>query len=484
VKTTLDKTENRQAYLTIEMEPAEVEEGLKKAYNRLVQKYNVPGFRKGKAPRPILEQHIGKQALLEDAVEHMAPDAFEKAAKEKELHPISRPEIELEKADPVTYKMVVALEPIVKLGDYQKVKIAPEPVEIKPEDQAEALDNLRHQHAIWEPVERQVNTRDLLIMDIASKTGEQPYINQNDAEYQVVTGTEYPMKGFPEQIIGMKKGETKEFSLKFPEDDKRPELAGKDVNFKITIKEIKQERLAELNDDFAKQVNAEFNSLDDLKNKINESLKQVAEEKAKKDFEQKVVNEVVKISEAEYPEVLVEQEIDNLIRQQMQRWQIDEKGLDQYLQSIKKTPDELREEMRPVAAQSIKASLVLSEVAQKENVQIEKSDLENEIRNMTQNVPEERKEKILEILQMPQSQMNLAGTIATRKTLDLLTKIAQAPAATEDKAAIQTEETIAAIDVPPAAAETVGSEPVETQAAEKKETKTKESKSKKKEANK
>ena len=110
MKTTLDKTENRQAYLTVEMEPPEVEEGLKKAYSHLVQKANIPGFRKGKAPRPILEQYLGKAALMEDAVEHMAPEAYEKAVKEKELKPIARPDIQLEKLEPVTYKMVIALE--------------------------------------------------------------------------------------------------------------------------------------------------------------------------------------------------------------------------------------------------------------------------------------------------------------------------------------------------------------------------------------
>ena len=116
------------------MEPAEVEEGLTRAYNRLVKKANIPGFRKGKAPRPILEQYMGKGALLEDAVEHMAPDAYEKAVKEQDLKPIARPEIQLEKMEPVTYKMVVSLEPVIKLGDYHQIKMSPESVELKEED--------------------------------------------------------------------------------------------------------------------------------------------------------------------------------------------------------------------------------------------------------------------------------------------------------------------------------------------------------------
>jgi trigger factor len=464
VKVTKDKIENRQAYLTIEMESPEVEEGLKKAYNRLVQKAKIPGFRKGKTPRPILEQYLGKSALLEDAVEHMAPEAFEKAAKEQDLKPIARPEIQLEKVEPVTYKVVVALEPIIKLGDYHQVKMAPEAVQLKEEDLNKAIENLRHQHAIWEPVDRQVNSHDTVIMDIASQVGDQPYINQNDAEFEVVKESEYPMKGFPEELLGMKKGETKEFKLSFPADYNRAELAGKEVSFKVTMKEIKQERLPEINDDFAAQVNPDFKTLDDLKNKIKENLKQIAEEKAKRDFEQKVINEVVKISEVEYPAVMEEQEIDNLIQQQMQRWQMDEKGLDQYLQSIQKTPEQLREEMRPPASKSIKQSLVLTEVARTENVQIEKADLEKEIQNMTRDLPTERRGKILEILNMPQSQVNIASTIATRKTLEILTAMAQSPAAEAQTAA--------------------GAAPAESKSAETEteEMKLKEKKSRKKEA--
>ena len=166
------------------MEPAEVEEGLKKAYNRLVQKANIPGFRKGKVPRPILEQYVGKAALLEDAVEHMVPEAFEKAAKEKDLKPIARPEVQVEKMEPVIYKMVVPLEPIVKVGDYHSIKLTPESIELKEEDINKAIEQLRHQHSIWEPVDRQVNARDMVILDIESNVGAQPYINQKDAEYR------------------------------------------------------------------------------------------------------------------------------------------------------------------------------------------------------------------------------------------------------------------------------------------------------------
>jgi trigger factor len=427
VKTTLDKTENRQAFLTVEMESPEVEEGMKKAYHHLVQKANIPGFRKGKAPRAILEQYLGKAALMEDAVEHMAPEAYEKAVKEKELKPIARPDIQLEKIEPVTYKMVVALEPIVKLGDYHQVKVSLESIELKEEDINTTIENLRHQHAIWEPVNRQVNSRDMVNLDIESQIGNQPYINQKDAQFEVVKDSEFPIKGFSEQLIGMKSGEIKEFKLSFPQDYNRAELAGKEASFKVTVKEIKQEKLPEVNDDFAKQVNPDFKTVEEMRNKITENLKRLAEERAKTNFERKVIEEIAKVSEVEYPSILEEEEIDNLIRQQMRQWQMDEKGMDEYLKSIQKTPEQMREEFRPAAIRSIKQTLVLTEVAKAENIQVEKSDLQNEIESMTKDVTGERKDKLLELLSMPQSQVSIASSIATRRTIEKLTEMAKSP---------------------------------------------------------
>jgi trigger factor len=423
VKVTLDKTENRQAYLTVEMEQAEVEEGLKKAYNRLVQKYAVPGFRKGKAPRPILEQYLGKGALLDDAVEHMAPEAFDKAAEEQKIKAIARPNIELEKIDPVIYKMVVPLEPTVKLGDYKAVKVTQKSVELKEEDVTNAIEQLRHQHAVWEPADKAVEAADMINLDIESNVGEQPYINQKDAQYQVVKDADFPIKGFSEELIGLKKGETKEFKLSFSADYGRVELAGKEVAFKVSIKEIKIEKLPELNDDFAKKVNAEYTTLEVLKSKLKEGMQKNAEEAAKKEFEQSVMDEVVKISEVEYPPVMEAEEIEALVSQQMRRWQTDEKGMEEYLKSIQKTAEQFREDIKPVAIRSIKQSLVLTEIARAEGIKVEKDDLKGEIEGMVKDIEGERKQKLVELLSHPQNQVNIASQIATRKTVAKLTEI-------------------------------------------------------------
>ncbi len=423
MKVTLDKTENRQAYLTVEMEQAEVDEGLKKAYSRLVQKYAVPGFRKGKAPRPILEQYLGKGALLEDAVEHMAPDAFDKAAEEQKIKAIARPEIQLEKIEPVIYKMVVPLEPTVKLGDYKAIKVTQKVVELKEEDVTASIEQLRHQHAVWEPADKTVEANDMINLDIESNVGEQPYINQKDAQFQVVKGADFPIKGFSEELVGLKKDEIKEFRLSFPADYARAELAGKEVTFKITIKEVKIEKLPELNDDFAKLVNAEYTTLDILKSKQREGMQKNAEDAAKKEFEQNIIDEVVKISEVEYPAIIETEEIDAIISQQMRRWQTDEKGMEEYLKSIKKTAEQFRADMKPIATRTIKQSLVLTEIAKAEGIELKQEDLKAEIENMVKDIEGERRQKLLELLAHPQNQTNIASQIATRKTVARLTEI-------------------------------------------------------------
>jgi trigger factor len=433
VKVTVDKTENRQAYLTIEMEQAEVDEGLKKAYSHLVQKYNIPGFRKGKAPRPILEQYLGKQAFMEEAVEHMAPEAFKNACKEKDIHAITRPQVELEKMDPVIFKMTVPLEPVVKLGDYKSIRVAMEPIEVKDEDIEKTIEQIRKQHAIFDSVSRQVNSHDKLQLDIESHVGEQQYINQKDAEYEVEKGAEFPMKGFAEALIGMKKGETKEFNLIFPADYGRAELAGKEAAFKVTVKDVKEQKLPELSDELAAKVNPEFKTVSDMRAKVVESLKNNADNIAKKNFQQKVIDEAVRISEVEYPAIMEEEEIDNLVGQQMQRWQMDKKGLDEYLASIKKTAAELREEFRPLAIRSLKQSLVMTEIARGEGIKVDKADMEAEIENMTKDIPSDRKQHLMELFTVPQNQVNLASSVASRKTLEKLLEIVQSPVVTEVK---------------------------------------------------
>jgi len=272
VKVTREKTEDSQVFLTIEMEPAEVEESLDKSYYRLVKKTNIPGFRKGKAPRDILERYLGKECLLDNALDNLLPEAYEKAIKEQEIEAIARPHVEIAQTDPVVFKVTVPLKPTIKLGDYHHIQVKPEPVDVTEDDVNDAIEQLRHQEASWEPVERPVEFDDLVVIDIESDIEDKPFINREGIQYQVVHDRPFPAPGFAEQLLGMKGNEDKEFKLQFPSDFSNAELAGKESSFKVRVTEIKQEILPELDDEFAGGLNPDFKSLDSLREHVSADL--------------------------------------------------------------------------------------------------------------------------------------------------------------------------------------------------------------------
>jgi len=424
VKVTNEKTEGCQAFLTVEMEPGEVEESLERSYYRLAKKTNIPGFRRGKAPRTILERYIGKERLLEDALNSLLPEAYEKAIKEQKIEAFAQPHIEIAQTDPVIFKVAVPLTPMIKLGDYHHMQVAPEPVELTEDDVSAAIEQLRHQHATWEPVERPVAFNDLVVLDVDSDIENKPFINQKGAQYQVLRELPLPAPGFAEQLVGMKRDEEKEFKLQFPVDYPRGELAGKEPSFKVRVTEIKQERLPELNDEFAKEISPDFKSLDSLREKVSTNLRLRAEEKARMDFEERVIEAVVDITELEFPPILVEMETDQLINQQLRRWQMGGKGLEEYLSSINKTEEELRQELHPLATKRVTRSLTLGRIAEEEKFEVSDAEISAEIENMTKSATE-NKDELNKFLNTPQARKSIEQVLITRKTIQRLVEIAK-----------------------------------------------------------
>ena len=422
MKVTREKTENSQAFLSIEMESTEVEESLKKSYNRLVKKANIPGFRKGKAPREILERYIGKESLLEDALNILIPQAYEKAIAEQQIEAIARPSIEVAQTDPVVFKAIVPLKPAIKLGDYHNIQVTQEPVEVTEDNVNTVMEQLRYQHATWEPVERAVDFEDLVVLDIWSNIEGKPFINQKEVQYQVLRDVPFPAPGFAEQLVGMKRGEDKEFKLQFPPDYPRGELAGKEPSFKVRVNEIKQRILPELNDEFAKEINPDLKTLDSLREKVSNDLKLRAEERAKLDFEERVIDAVVDLAELEFPPILVEEEIDRLLSERSRRLQMVGKGLEEYLRSINKTEEELREELRPVATKRVTRSIVLGKIVEEEKIEVNDSEVDTEIENMVKSVTE-NKDKLQESLNTAQGRESIRQILITRKTVQRLVEI-------------------------------------------------------------
>ena len=425
MKVTKEKVENSQAFLTIEMEPAEMEAGMQDAYKHLVQKADVPGFRKGKAPRPVLERTLGKARLLEEAIDHIVPQAYEQALKEQAIEPYAQPSVEITQAEPLIFKAVVPLTPTVTLGDYKSVRVSPEIPDVKEENVNSVLEELRHQYATWEPVDRAVEYNDMAVIDINSNSDEKPLVQKVGSQYIVSKDSISPAPGFASQIVGMKKDETKEFDLTFPADYPAAQFAGKQAHFKVTLHEVKEEKLSELNDALAAQVSKDYKTLEALREEVAKSLKLRAEERARVDHEEKVITAAVEQSKVEYPPIVVDIEINHIINDQARQLQMTGRGMDDYLRSINKTPEQLQEELRPVAIRNVNASLVLSKISEMEKIEVTDEEIKNGIDNMVRSIGSDKKEDMIKILDTPQNRQSLTQSIKTRKTVERLIDIAK-----------------------------------------------------------
>jgi trigger factor len=425
LKVTKDKIENSQAYLTIEMEPAEMELGMEEGYKHLVTKVAVPGFRKGKAPRAMLERAVGKGRLLEEAIDHIIPTAYENACKEQSIEPYAQPMVEITQAEPLIFKAVVPLAPTVELNDYKSIRMTQESAEVKDSDVDEVIEHMRHQHATWEPVDRPLALNDLAVIDINGTIEDKPYARKAAAQYQLNEANITPAPGFSQAISGMKKEEEKEFDLPFPSEYPNKEIAGKTAHFKVKLHEIKEEKMPELNDEFPKQISTEIKTLDALKEEAKKNLLQRAEDKVRMDFEEKVVNAAIEKANVCFPPVLIDMEINRIINEQARQLQMSGKGMDEYLRSINKTPEQLQEDLRPIATKNVTASLLLEKVAEVEKIEVTDFDIDARLDNMVLGVDGEKRAQMRQLFDNPQTRSSLKQQILARKTITKLGDIAK-----------------------------------------------------------
>jgi len=424
LKVTNEKTENRQAYLKIEVEPPEVETATEKAYHRLVKRVNVPGFRRGNAPRAIFERHFGKHELFHEMLDDLVPVVYKNALKEQNLEPVAEPQLDLESEEPVILKVVVPLKPVVNLGDYKTIDMKPNPIEVTDAMIDSVVEQLRHQHATWEATERPVELNDLVTLDVESTMKGEPFINQKGVQYPVTAGTLSPAPGFAEQLVAIKKGDEKEFKIIYPADYPTKEVQGNEAGFKVKIIEIKQEKLPEVNDDFAKQLGSEITSVETMRQKISDDLKKRVEERCKRDFEDKVIEAATAMSQVEYPPVLVDMEVERSLERSLRYIQNSGQNIDEYLKSINKTLDQLREELRPSATKRVAESLVVGKIAETEKIKVDHDEIHTEIEEMV-NTSTGDKEELRKALETQRNHESIEDTLVARKTIQRLTEIAQ-----------------------------------------------------------
>jgi len=427
VKVSTEQIENNQVVLDVEAEPEEVERFLEEAYHRLVKRTDVPGFRRGKATRAMLERYIGREALLEEALDHLVPHLLNQAIEEQGIDAIARPEVEITQTDPVTFKATLPLRPTVELGNYQQISIPPEPVEVAEDEVNRVIEELRQQHAPWEPVERPIKFGDLVTIDVVGNVDENPVLDRKDLQFQALQDLPFPMPGFAEKLEGLEKGQEKEFSLSFPADYGTSELAGKECLFKVLISEIKEKKLPELNDEFAKSVGEGFETIDSLRERVASNLWLMAEEGARRRYEEKVIDAAVELAQVEFPPLLVEHDINRLIAEQERELRENRVSLEEYLRSRQKTEEELREELRPMATKRVRQSLVLTKVAEEEGIEVTEEEIDGEIEAMAEGVGE-RGEELKKQFNSPPVRQSLKDVIVTRKTVKRLLEIASGKA--------------------------------------------------------
>lgn len=420
MKTTCEKIENCQVSLNIEMEGDEIQKYLGIALEHLARKVTLPGFRKGKAPSALVEQHVGKEAIFQEALEHLVPEAYEEALVKESITAIAQPKIELIKIDPVIFKATVPLKPEVTPGSYKDIKLEMGKKEITDSDIDQVIEQLRMQFGTLVPVERQVQYGDIISADIEGKRGEEKILDRKDTMYEVNQDAKYPVPGFSEKMIGLKKDSETSFDITFADDYEIKEIAGKQYSFSVKVKEVKEKSLPEVNDEFA--MNAGSENVADLKEKIGAGLKSRAEEGLKKEFEHKLITALIEQSSIDFPPVLVEKEIDHLINEESRNFNDGEKGLENYLANAKKTMDDHRADLTPAATDRVKAYLVTSRIAELESITASDEEVEQSIENMAREDPN-RAESIRKLFTLPQPRESLRDMMVINKTMDYLAKL-------------------------------------------------------------
>jgi trigger factor len=423
MKVSTGKTENRQVVLEVEADPEEIERSLEGAYHRLVKRAHIPGFRKGKAPRQMVERYLGKEMLLQEALEQLVPQLLNQAISEQGIEPIAQPEVEITRVDPLAFKATVPLKPTVELGKYLEISVDKKPVEVTEEEVNSVIEQLRKQQGTWEPADRLVNLGDLVTINVLGSVDGEKMIEKTDLQFQVLQGMPVPVPGFAEALEGMEKGVEKEFTISVPDDYAIKGLAGKGCLFKVEVTEIKGQKLPELNDEFAKSLGQGFETLEALKQDVNSNLKAMAEEGARRSYENKAIDALVGVSHVEFPQVMVEREIDRLISAQESELKANKIGLEDYLRSRKKSIEELREEIRPVATRQISSSLVVSKLAEDEHITVSDEELDTEIETMVNNSGKQG-ENMRKLFQSPRARSSLQGMLVTKKTVSRLVEIA------------------------------------------------------------
>ena len=380
-----EKIEKSQVALTIEVEAAEFEAAMEKAYRKMRGKINVPGFRPGKAPRKIIEGMYGAEVFFDEAINIAFPDAYEAAVKEKELQVVGYPSVELVgecTRQGFTFKAVAPVYPEVTLGQYKGLTAPKEEVQVTSEDVDRRLQTLTDRNTRLVSVEREAKEGDTAVIDFEGFLDGKPFDGGKGTNHSLELGSHSFVPGFEEQVAGMKAGDEKDIDITFPEDY-HADLAGKAVIFHVKVNEVKESQAPEVDDEFAKDV-SEFETLADFRKDLGEKLQARKEAQAQNDFENAVIEQLVENMECEIPDGMVEVQTDRLMDDYAMRLQSQGIPMDQYMSMMGMTPEMMRASARPAALKQVQTEVALTAVVKAEGIQVTDEDYEAEVARLAE----------------------------------------------------------------------------------------------------
>lgn len=418
----LEKKENNKAFFSIEIGEDEFEKAIQRAYLKNRNRFSVPGFRKGKVPRKIIEMNYGEGIFYEEALNSLLPEAYDKAVVDLGLEPVDTPEVDieqLEKDKPVIVKVEVTIKPEVKLGDYKGIEVEKVEYNVTDEDVDKELKTIQEMNGrIIDAGDRETKEGDILTIDFEGYVDGEKF-EGGSAENQVLEiGSNRFIPGFEEQLIGKKKGEEVEVKVTFPEDYFEESLKGKEALFKVTIHEIKEKELPALDDEFAKDV-SEFDTLEEYKESIRERLEKEAKNKEELEMENRIIDKVVELAEMDIPEVMIDRQVENEIAEFDYRLRMQGLDINQYLSLTNTNIEDFKEQVRPVAEKKVKADLVLDAIAKAENIEVTEEDIDKELERLAKEYNQEDVDKFKENMRKGDLEYLKAGIIRD-KTIELL----------------------------------------------------------------
>ena len=421
----VEKTENNnEVKLEITVEAEKFDGAIKTVFNKNAKYFNIPGFRKGKAPYQIVEKTYGAQIFYEDAFNEIAGQAYEEALKENKIEAVSKPEIDLvqiEKGKDLIFTAVVSTKPEVTLGKYKGIEIKKVEYNVSDEDVEHELGHMAEKNARLVSVEdRPVESGDITVIDFEGFVDGKAFDGGKAENHELTIGSNTFIPGFEDQIIGMNLEEEKEINVKFPEEYFSANLAGKDAMFKVKLHEIKKKEMPEINDELAKDI-SEFDTIDELKKSIREKQEEQNKQRAKYETEDEVIKAVCDEAKVDIPNGMIELEIDRMAQDIETRLSYQGMKLEQYLKMMNKTMEDFRKENREQAENAVKSRLVLEAVEKDAKIEVTEEEISAKIKEMAENYG--RKEE--EVKDNPELVKYVGDSLKTEKTINFLVENAK-----------------------------------------------------------